>query len=97
MGSTTNGALGQIWTREAVICAIQRWAIEYGEPPTSMMWKLAHNGYPSNSTVKDRFGGWNAAIKAAGFRPRARGVLGHTDPELTIEAFTRRPSARRSR
>ena len=62
MAFSVNGATGSIWTREAIICAIQRWVIEYGEPPTSKVW-------------------------AAGYRPRPRGVLGHLDPEWTIERF----------
>ena len=89
MGSTTNGALGKIWTREAIICAIQRWAIEYGEPPISKVWASScrPSGYPSTPTVRDRFGTWNNAITAAGFAPRPRGCPGHLDPEWTIERF----------
>ena len=89
MAFSVNGATGSIWTREAIICAIQRWVIEYGEPPTSKVWNGPRRpaGYPSVPTVKERFGSWNAAIEAAGYRPRPRGVLGHLDPEWTIERF----------
>lgn len=87
MGSTTNGALGKIWTREAIIFAIRKWANDYGEPPHSKLWKRSVDGYPSTWTVKNEFGSWNNAIRAAGFTPRSRGVTGHTDPEYTIERF----------
>lgn len=96
MGSTTNGTLGPVWTKEAIICAIQRWAAQYGEPPHSKLWKRAVPGYPNSATVKYHFGSWNEAIAAAGFKPRPRGVLGHTDPEYTIERFVG-AATRRSR
>jgi len=86
MGSTTEGPL---WTREAIICAIQRWVNEYGDIPGSKLWggSKRPRGYPNTATVKERFGSWNAAIRAAGYTPRPRGVPGHIDPEYTIERF----------
>lgn len=94
MGSTTNGALGAIWTKEAIVFAIQRWAHEFGDPPTSKCWNGARRppGYPSAQTVKEKFGTWNNGIRAAGFQPRPRGALGHLDPEWTVMRLNARCS-----
>lgn len=55
------------------IDAIQRWAREHGEPPRMADWRPAVGDYPSTSAVEERFGSWNAAIRAAGFTPRPPG------------------------
>lgn len=80
-----NFEIHETWTEEAIICAIQRWANYYGDPPTSRTWKKALDGYPSVWMVKSRFGTFNDGIRAAGFRPRSRGNPGHLDPIGTME------------
>jgi Homing endonuclease associated repeat len=73
------------WTEERIIQAIQRWAERHdGEPPAAHEWRrkrqrdlrpMLGNGpgsRPSACTVYRVFGSWNAAIEAAGFRPRRR-------------------------
>jgi hypothetical protein len=36
-------------------------------------WEQAGENHPSRQTVARVFGSWNAAIAAAGYRPRPRG------------------------
>jgi len=76
----------RLWTREAIICAIQHWADEHGGiPPASQEWNVGYmakrgqdaqlrkfydGGYPHTTTVLYEFGRWNTAIAAAGFVPR---------------------------
>lgn len=57
------------WTNDQMIEAMQRWAKEYGQPPSHRRWKRADRppGYPSANIVSRRFGSWNAALEAAGF------------------------------
>lgn len=68
------------WTEQAVLEAIQTWARLYGKPPTGTDFNVAHKNhkgeraerwrsgdYPHLSTVMNLFGGWNAALQAAGF------------------------------
>lgn len=71
----------KFWTQENVIKAIQRWAQEYGRPPTSVDWNAALSKnergpeYPASTTVQGEHGAfktWADAIEAAGFsRPKA--------------------------
>lgn len=77
-----------IWTRPAIIEAIQEWAALHGEPPAGPDWNPTHARYlsdeararrfesdgcwPWHNTVVVAFGSWNAAIAVAGFTPRAR-------------------------
>jgi hypothetical protein len=71
----------KVWTREAVIDAIQRFAAAHGRPPKAGEWITADrvNGYPPRSAVYGNctrgtgppFARWADAIEAAGFiRPR---------------------------
>jgi hypothetical protein len=55
------------WTTERIIEAIQAWAREHGKPPAAKDWLATGVGHPSNATVRDRFGSWNAGLEAAGF------------------------------
>lgn len=72
------------WTVELVLDKIRDWVELYGEPPTAMAWNPAQarardredvivdfvaGDWPHASTVQKLCGGWNKAIKAAGFEP----------------------------
>jgi DNA-binding CsgD family transcriptional regulator len=69
-----------VWTREAIIFAIQEWADEHGGiPPSAADWLRAHalsGPVPVVNHVLRRFGTWNAAIRAAGFEPHPTGPVG---------------------
>jgi Homing endonuclease associated repeat len=61
------------WDNAGIITALQAWAAEHGRSPTASDWGSARsNGYPSHATVSNRFGSWNAGLKAAGLPYRAR-------------------------
>jgi hypothetical protein len=66
------------WQPEAVIVAIQRWAAEHdGRPPKAQEWNSGpyshpdyiRGGWPAWNTCAFRFGSFNNAIRAAGFKP----------------------------
>jgi hypothetical protein len=79
-----------IWTPERIVFAIRAWAEENGDIPAAIDWNPAmaranghldkvekfysEDAWPDLSTVQARFGSWSAAIRAAGFTPRPRGV-----------------------
>lgn len=68
--ATCHGPSTRIWTREAVIEAIQRWNREHGSPPYSDDWDRSANGYPHRSSCYGPgapFKKWADAIEAAGF------------------------------
>lgn len=78
-----------VWTREAIILAIQEWADEHGGiPPSANQFRLAHalnpSALPTINHVLGRCGTWNAAIRAAGFEPHLTGPVGGCTP-LTLE------------
>jgi hypothetical protein len=70
----------RVWTAEAVLDAICRYAAEHGRPPGANEWRKADpvNGYPAASSVYNARGDhgipfprWADAIEAAGFpRPQ---------------------------
>lgn len=67
----------KLWTREKVIEAIQKWALEKGAPPSYQEWSIPRGpGYPSVWTVikgnSPAFPSWSAALLAAGFTPSKR-------------------------
>lgn len=73
------------WTRERVVEAMRAWTLTYGEPPSFRDWtsggsdtaryrRLKRSGLiASAKTVAEVFGSWNAALEAAGYRPRLPG------------------------
>lgn len=69
------------WTREAIIEAMQRWALENGRPPTAYDWKHKGEYWPNVGNVfrakgaeNNAFASWADAIEAAGFeRPEIGG------------------------
>jgi hypothetical protein len=73
------------WTNEAIRNRILAWNTRYGQPPRSSDW--AHSGadvdgaFPSEATVKAKFGSWNKAI---GFAKLAARVQGRPSKEATL-------------
>ena len=70
-----------VWTREAIVCAIQEWAARNdGIPPSAGNWgqdrARGDNRVCAVNHVMNRWGTWSAAIRAAGFEPRAPGPVG---------------------
>lgn len=57
------------WTQEAIVAALRRWNDEHGQPPTATQWIAGGEWWPTRTTVRGRWGTWNAAIAAAGFEP----------------------------
>lgn len=81
-------ALRKVWTRDAIVAAIRLWADRHdGQPPRVVDFcpspSMVANArgpvmprnydYPHSSCVAREFGSWNAAITAAGYRPREFG------------------------
>lgn len=71
----------RIWTRDAIILAIQDWADEHGGiPPAANDWyraKAAHDiRIPAVTQVVKIFGKWSDGIRAAGFEPHTSGPIG---------------------
>jgi hypothetical protein len=58
-------------SRKALIAELERLGDELDKPPTSD--EMVEYGAYSSRTYKDRFGSWNEALKAAGFRHRPVG------------------------
>lgn len=46
------------------------WNDQHGAPPKLEQWRTAGPDHPGHRTVFDMFGGWTAALVAAGLRPR---------------------------
>lgn len=62
------------WTRERIAGAIHLWVREHnGRLPTTLDWRRAGDKHPTANTVVARYGRWNLAIKAAGYKPRTQG------------------------
>jgi hypothetical protein len=59
------------WTTERIIEALQQWAHAHdGKPPAARDWVTTGVNHPTNKTVQERFGSWNAGLEAAGFWAR---------------------------
>jgi len=61
------------WDRQTIVYAIELWHRRNLRTPTVSEWETAGADHPCRQTVLRVFGSWNAAIRAAGFRPRSRG------------------------
>ena len=71
---TEEVAVARQWTRELIIDAIRRWALEHGEPPKATDWQRgANEERPGYATVIKFCGTWPDAMPAAGFEPRTTG------------------------
>jgi hypothetical protein len=73
------------WDHTTVCYAIELWHKRTCRTPTLIEWRQAGHDHPSAFTVLRVFGSWNAAIKAAGFRPRRRGQQKSSRPSLWNE------------
>ena len=63
------------WTREVVVEAIRRFAVEHDRQPTWTEWVRSDaraDGYPSVGVVLREWGSWAAAVEAAGFEASAK-------------------------
>jgi HNH endonuclease len=62
----------QQWTERRILDALWDWEREHGRPPVHNEWLRADRGRrrPTAETCKAVFGSWNAALEAAGFKPR---------------------------
>ena len=69
----TGPRAGFRWTPETIVYAITLWNRKHSRAPLTSEWAKAGENHPSRQTVARVFGSWNAAIEAAGFRPRSRG------------------------
>jgi hypothetical protein len=65
--------VGFRWDETTICYAIDLWHRRHLRPPKFEEWLRAAEDHPSASTVLRRFGSWNAAIRAAGLRPRRQG------------------------
>jgi len=54
------------WTETQMLDALRRWASRHGRPPRGVDFTLAAPDRPCATTVRARFGGWQAALEAAG-------------------------------
>lgn len=57
-----------VWTREEVITAIQAWERDRGRPPARKEWAVTTAAHPTAEDAVRLFGGWTAALNAAGFK-----------------------------
>lgn len=62
------------WDRETIAYAIELWHRRHLRTPTVAEWEQAGPDHPCRATVQRVFGSWSAAMRAAGFRPRGRGM-----------------------
>lgn len=58
------------WDVLSICNAIFRWHFEHGRLPRAHEWSTPPEGFPSSATVRRWFGGWNAAMVAAGYQPQ---------------------------
>lgn len=93
------------YTADEILEAIRRWAHRYGLPPASIDWEPARarrmgqplraarfeaGEWPTVRMVRGRFGSFNAAVLAAGLRPRTAPTRlrpNLTGPDAIVEAI----------
>jgi DNA invertase Pin-like site-specific DNA recombinase len=57
------------WEDTEILGALQAWADAHGRVPRSRDWFHGGSYFPSSSTVRHRFGDWNAGLIRAGLKP----------------------------
>jgi DNA-binding CsgD family transcriptional regulator len=85
------------WKHAEVIRALRAWARQEGAAPsstdwtptadTARKWGREYPRWPSHVTVRTLFGTWNAALAAAGLRPRRR-RWGHNAIIAALREYT---------
>lgn len=87
------------WRPDTIIAAMQAWAAQFGEPPSSQEWagpttapvttrwrrEAFAGAFPSRKAVRLAFGNWNTAMRAAGFEPRDPAEAGRLYGRLASE------------
>jgi len=61
------------WTQDSIVYAIELWHRRHLRTPTAEEWERAGEDHPCRQTVLRVFRSWNAAIRAAGYRPKQQG------------------------
>jgi hypothetical protein len=74
------------WTSETIAYAFELWHRRHLCSPTVDEWRRAGHDHPSVTTVRQVFGSWNAAVEAAGFRPRRPGESRRTAPAAVVRS-----------
>jgi hypothetical protein len=79
-GCAAKRAHRPVWTREEIIAAFKEWHSEHGAPPLledwkpgadrSRQWRREYPRWPGVAQVQGAFGGWSAALEAAGLGVR---------------------------
>jgi hypothetical protein len=55
----------RFWSEDRIVAAMRAWAECHGRPPTSCDWTRSGGEHPHATTVRQRFGTWEAAASAA--------------------------------
>lgn len=79
----------KVWTPDAIIAAIRRWADEHGGvPPTATDWITRGDSYHPPTSAVIQTMGWANAIRAAGYDAFETGKYGRDGeyPEVIAEA-----------
>jgi hypothetical protein len=71
LGVAASRGVPALWTRELVAAALQRDARRRGRSPKAVEWQARGAGRPTAQHVQYVFGGWNAALRAAGLATRS--------------------------
>jgi hypothetical protein len=74
------------WTSETIAYAFELWHRRHLCSPTVDEWRRAGPDHPSVTTVRQVFGSWNAAVEAAGFRPRRPGESRRAAPVRLVRS-----------
>lgn len=81
------------WPKEQILQLMREWEAMYGRAPRARDWKdfsatRPLPGYPSETTVRKKFGTWDAAVRAAGLNPAARSMRVDTIAHLAEQLIS---------